>query len=166
MPAGVVLAHPGQAILQAVELLPHPGKFGESRLGIDARGKLGQFPRQRLGIDPLRHPSLFVRLLGRAFPQHREHQRVQGGNLFLAVPDMPEDPEVGKVGHRPAAENRRGRHQFQDLHRPAIREGDPQVAHAKDQLRVAFPHRAEIDTHHAGRELPQIGGRQRGTLPG
>ena len=70
--------------------------------------------------------------------EHAIDQRGQRVDLLDAVPDVAEDPEVGRIRGVPAAQEGRGRQELEHLDRPTVGDRHAEVADLEDDLGVGL----------------------------
>ena len=65
-------------------------------------------------------------------------QGCQRVDLFDAIPDIAENPEIRRIRRLPATQQGRGRQELEHLDRPAVGDRDPEVADLEDHLGIGL----------------------------
>ncbi len=133
------IRHPGRSVGKLGQPLVKTCQSAEAVLGrADLLLQGLELSGQGFAVHLLLDNGQRMGLRGRAslLPKDAVNHRSQWPNLFLAVPDIAQDPQVRRQSSDPPAQKRGGGYQLQDLDGTAIGESDPQVAHLEDRVGV------------------------------
>jgi hypothetical protein len=152
--AGARLGHPGDLIGDARELFGESRSLGEGGPGIGVELLIEELELlgKLIGVSMFGEggAGVVLAVVGRGLrcfvtPKDIVDELGEGRRLFGAIPEVPEDPEVGGPGLGAAADDGGGGNELEDLDGAAVGEGDSEVADLQDEGSVGGEDGEEVD---------------------